>query len=172
RRISGGMNMRFAWAGNNWPVTWYFRDLTNVNYFGTNPTIDTARDAVRDAVAVYISEDLEGTVGPLLEDRYYRFEYMRMWWPSWNYYNLNATRAANALDLSPTNTQAAQIRHGIWDIWWARDYTRYGEATGDNVSIESWDPGEHLLFYVRKDVASQVWNLGLGEGTVVTSVDE
>jgi uncharacterized protein (TIGR03663 family) len=172
RRISGGLNMRFAWAGNNWPVTWYFRDLTNVNYFGTNPTIDATRDAVRDAVAVYISEDLEGTVGPLLEDRYYRFEYMRMWWPSWNYYNLNATRAANALDFAPANTQAAQVRHGIWDIWWARDYTRYGEATGSNISVDTWDPGERLLFYVRKDVASQVWNLGLGEGTAISSISE
>lgn len=171
RRVSGGMNMRIAWAGNNWPVTWYFRDFTNINYFGTDPTIDAARDAMRDAVAVYISEDLEARIGPLLEDRYYRFEYMRMWWPSWNYYNLNATRAANALDFSPENTQAAQVRHGIWDIWWARDYTRYGEATGEDYSPENWNPGEHLLFYVRKDIASQVWNLGLGDGTALNSLD-
>jgi sugar lactone lactonase YvrE len=126
---------------------------------------------MRDAVAVYISEDLEGRIGPLLEDRYFRFEYMRMWWPSWNYYNLNATRAANALDFSPSNTQAAQIRHGIWDIWWARDYTRYGEATGEDYSPENWNPGEHLLFYVRKDIASQVWNLGLGDGTALNPLD-
>lgn len=174
-RISGGLSMRFAWAGNNWPVTWYFRDLTNVNYFGTNPTIDATRDAVRDAVAVYISEDLEGTVGPLLEDRYYRFEYMRMWWPSWNYYNLNADRMAGAsgpLNFSPENVQGAQFRRGLFDIWWSRDYTRYGEATGDNITMETWDPGERLLFYVRKDVASQVWNLGLGEGTATTAMSE
>lgn len=169
RRVSGGMNMRFAWAGNNWPVTWYFRDLTNVNYMGTSPTIENARNGMRDAVAVYISEDLESTIGPLLEDNYYRFEYMRMWWPSWNYYNLNAQRAANALDFSSENTQAAQIRWGIWDIWWARDYTRYGEATGENYSPENWNPGEHLIFYVRKDIAAQVWNLGLGEGSAVNT---
>jgi uncharacterized protein (TIGR03663 family) len=174
RRVSGGMNMRFAWAGNNWPVTWYFRDLTNVNYMGANAnavTLDSAREGIRDAVAVYISEDMEGLIGPLLEDSYYRFDYMRMWWPSWNYYNLNAQRTLNALDFSAENSQAAQIRRGIWDIWWARDYTTYGEATSEDYSPESWNPGEHLLFYVRKDVAAQVWNLGLGDGTALNPME-
>jgi hypothetical protein len=122
-----------------------------------------------------LGEDLEGTVGPLLEDRYYRFEYMRMWWPSWNYYNLNADRMAGAsgpLNFSPDNVQGAAIRRGLFDIWWSRDYTRYGEAVGDDYSLDTWDPGERLLFYVRKDIASQVWNLGLGEGTAANPLTQ
>lgn len=167
RRVSGGMSMRFAWGGNSWPVTWYFRDLTNQSFFAGNPT----PDAVRDAVAVYASEDIRSRVEPLLEDRYYRFEYMRMWWPSWNYFNLNATRVANALDFSPSNTQAAEIRHGIWDIFWARDYSRYGRAVGEDYSPQNWNPGERLYFYVRKDIAAQVWNLGVGEGMALNPLD-
>lgn len=167
RRVSGGMSMRFAWGGNSWPVTWYFRDLTNQSFFAGNPS----PDAVRDAIAVYASEDIRARVEPLLEDRYYRFEYMRMWWPSWNYFNLNATRVANALDLSPTNTQAAEIRHGIWDIFWARDYSRYGRAVGEDFSVQNWVPGERLYFYVRKDIAAQVWNLGVGEGMAMNPLD-
>lgn len=164
RRTAGGMNMRFAWGGNSWPVTWYFRDLTNDVFFGGNPS----PDFLRDAVAVYASHDIRSRVEPLLEDRYYRFEYMRMWWPSWNYFNLNAQRAANALDFSPTNTQAAEIRRGIWDIFWSRDYARYGQAVGEDFSVENWNPGERLYFYVRRDIAQQVWNLGVGGGEALT----
>lgn len=167
RRTTGGMSMRFAWGGNSWPVTWYFRNLTNATFFGGNPTAD----ALRDAVAVYASHDIRARVEPLLEDRYYRFEYMRMWWPSWNYYNLSAQRVANAWDFNPTNTQAAEIRRGIWDIWWARDHTRYGRAVGEDTSLQNWNPGERLYFYVRKDIAAQIWNLGVGEGTVLNPLE-
>jgi uncharacterized protein (TIGR03663 family) len=166
RRTAGENSLRFAWGGNAWPVTWYFRDLNNATFFGGNPT----PDALRDAVAVYASEDIRSRVEPLLGDNYYRYEYMRMWWPSWNYYNLNAQRVANAFDFSPANTQAGQIRRGIWDIFLNRDYTAYGEATGEDYSLTNWNPGEPLYFYVRKDIAQQIWNLGVGEGTVVTEV--
>jgi uncharacterized protein (TIGR03663 family) len=166
RRTAGGMNKRFAWGGNSWPVTWYFRNLTNDVFFGSNPT----PDYLRDAVAVYASHDIRARVEPLLGDRYYRFEYMRMWWPSWNYFNLNAQRAANALDFSPSNTQAAEIRRGIWDIFWARDYTRYGQAVGEDYSVENWNPGERLYFYVRRDIAQQVWNLGVGGGEALVGL--
>lgn len=161
RRTAGELNMRFAWGGNAWPVSWYFRDLTNAVFFGDNPT----PDALRDAVAVYASEDVRARVEPLLGDNYYRFEYMRMWWPSWNYYNLSADRVANAWDFNATNTQAGQLRRGLFDIWLNRDFTAYGQATGESYSLTNWNPGEKLYFYVRKDIAQQIWNLGVGEGS-------
>jgi DNA-binding beta-propeller fold protein YncE len=163
RRTAGEMNLDFAWGGNSWPVTWYFRDLTNATFFGGNPT----PEYLDGSVAVYASEDIRSRVEPLLGDDYYRFEYMRMWWPSWNYYNLNATRMNEAWDFSPENTRAGQIREGLWDIWWNRDYSTYGNAMGEDYALTNWNPGERLYFYVRKDVASQIWNLGLGEGTVL-----
>ncbi|MBE2182318.1 MAG: TIGR03663 family protein [Anaerolineae bacterium] len=168
RRTAGEMNLRFAWGGNAWPVTWYFRDLTNATFFGENPT----PDALRDAVAVYASQDIRSRVEPLLGDEYYRFEYMRMWWPSWNYYNLDANRMQGAWDFSPSNPNAGNIRRGLWDIWLNRDFTAYGNATGEDFSVNNWNPGERLYFYVRKDVASQIWNLGVGEGTTVTSTGQ
>lgn len=168
RRTAGEMNLRFAWGGNAWPVTWYFRDLTNATFFGDNPT----PDALRDVVAVYASQDIRSRVEPLLGDNYYRFEYMRMWWPSWNYYNLDAGRMQGAWDFAPTNTNAGNIRRGLWDIWLNRDFTAYGNATGEDFSLNNWNPGERLYFYVRKDIASQIWNLGVGDGTTVTSTGQ
>jgi hypothetical protein len=38
--------------------------------------------------------------------------------------------------------------------------------------MDTWDPGERLLFYVRKDIAAQVWNLGLGDGTAMNGMTE
>jgi sugar lactone lactonase YvrE len=165
RRTSDGLNMRFAWGGNAWPVTWYFRDLNNAVFFGGNPTFQV----LEDAVAVYASGDIRARVEPLLEDRYYRFEYIRMWWPMQDYFNLTPQRVMNAFDPTPTNTQASEIRRGLFDIWWSRDYTRYGEAVGGDYSLRNWPVSERLYFYVRKDIAAQVWNLGVGDGTALAA---
>ncbi len=162
-RTTDGMSVRFAWGGNAWPVTWYFRHLTNASFFAGNPT----PQALNDAVMVYVSDDIKARVDPLLEDRYYQFHWIRMWWPDQDYFYLTGQRVLNALDFSPENTQAAQIRRGMFDIWWKRDYTTYGQAIGKDYSLEHWPVSEGLTLYVRKDVAAQVWNLGSGEGTVL-----
>ncbi|NDJ61832.1 MAG: hypothetical protein GYB67_11950 [Chloroflexi bacterium] len=159
-RTTDGPNLDFAWGGNAWPVTWYFRNLNNATFFGQNPTLQ----AVDGRAAVYASQDIRARVEPLLEDRYYRFEYIRMWWPMQDYFNLTPQRVTNALDFSPTNTQASEIRLGMFDIWWSRDYTRYGQAVGTDFSLQNWPVAERLYFYVRKDIAAQVWNLGVGDG--------
>ncbi|MFN8528205.1 MAG: TIGR03663 family protein [Anaerolineae bacterium] len=166
RRTTDGMNIRFAWGGNAWPVTWYFRHLTNVTYFRENPTLQQ----VQDAAVIYVSADVRSRLEPLLEDRYYRFEYQRMWWPDQEYFNLTPERVINALDLSGSNPQSAQIRQGMWDIWWARDYTEYGIATGRDYSYTNWPVSERLYFYVRKDVAAQVWNMGTGGATTIADL--
>jgi uncharacterized protein (TIGR03663 family) len=167
RRTTDGMNVKFAWGGNAWPVTWYFRDLTNATFFGENPTAQ----ALNDAVVVYASNDIRSRVEPLLEDRYIRFEYIRMWWPDQEYFYLTAQRVINTFDFSPENTNAALIRRGMFDIWWNRDYTRYGQAISKDYSLQNWPVSERFFFYVRKDVAAQVWNLGTGEGTVLNPLE-
>jgi len=167
RRTTDGMNLKFAWGGNAWPVTWYFRDMPNATFFASNPT----PGVIGDAVAVYASDDIRSRVEPLLEERYYHFEYVRMWWPDQEYFYMNGTRVLNTLDFSPENTNAAVVREGIFNIWWNRDYAKYGEATGRDYSLANWPVSESMHFYVRKDVAAQVWNLGVGEGTVFSPLD-
>ncbi len=168
RRTTEGLDIRFAWGGNAWPTTWYFRDLDNAVFFGQNPSFQQ----MDGAIAVYASSDIRARVEPLLEDRYYRFEYMRMWWPMQDYFGLTTDRVLNAFDFTPTNAQASEIRRGMFDIWWARDYNRYGEAVGGDYSLRNWPVSEKLYFYVRKDIAAQVWNLGVGDGTAFTGAGE
>ena len=167
RRTTDGMNIKFAWGGNAWPVTWYFRHLTNATFFAGNPS----PGSINDAAMVYASDDIQSRVEPLLEDNYYRFEYIRMWWPDQEYFGLSAQRVLNALDFSPSNTEAAQIREGMFNIWWNRNYTVYGQAINRDYSLDHWPVAERFSLYVRKDVAAQVWNLGVGEGTVMNPLE-
>ncbi len=167
RRTTNGMDIRFAWGGNAWPASWYFRHLRFATYFGQDPSPGT----LNDAVAVYASSDIRGRVEPLLEDRYVRFDYTRMWWPMQDYFNLNAQRVDTVFDFSGSNPVSAQLREGLLDIWWSRDYTAYGQATGGDFSLTNWPVSETMSFYVRKDVAAQIWSLGVGDALAQNAAD-
>ena len=168
-RITDGNDLKFAYDNEvSWPYSWYFRNFDNVVYVGENPTIQQ----LDDAVAVVVGAANLNKVEPILEDRYIRFDYMRLWWPMQEYFGLTPTRVNNALSLNPSNTQAAQIRRGIFDIWWSRDYSTFGEAVEKDYSIENWPVSDRMHFYVRKDFAAQIWEYGVGEGGVANPLDE
>jgi DNA-binding beta-propeller fold protein YncE len=54
-----------------------------------------------------------------------------------------------------------EMRQALWEIWFNRDYTRYGQVTQRDFSLRNWNPAEKFKLYVRKDVASQVWDYGI-----------
>jgi DNA-binding beta-propeller fold protein YncE len=104
-------------------------------------------------------------ITPALGDEFYQFDYIRMWWPNQDYFNLDRTRVLNAL----TNRD---IRQGIFDIWFDRDYTKYGQAIGStSVTLTTWQPADQMRLYVRKDVASRIWNYGVGPSEAQVTVD-
>ncbi len=162
-RVTGGMELRVAYDFKmSWPGSWYFREFTNAIYFDRNPSVQV----LDEAVAVVVGDETRGQVEPLLGDRYYHYDYVRMWWPMQDYFNLTAARVNNAFDFSADNANAALLRQGMWDIWWNRDYTRYGQATGGNFALTRWPVSDRMHFYVRKDVAAQVWDMGVGAEVV------
>ena len=64
------------------------------------------------------------------------------------------------------------IREGIFDIWFHRDYTKYGQAIGStSVTLTTWQPADQMRLYVRKDVASKIWNYGVGPSEAPVAVD-
>lgn len=163
QRVTGGMDLRVAYDYKmSWPGSWYFREFPNAVYFDRNPSVQV----LDEAVAVVIGSESRAQVEPLLGDRYYHQEFVRMWWPMQDYFNLTAARIDNVFDFSPANSNAALLRRGLWDIWWNRDYTTYGQATGGNFSLGQWPVSDRMHFYVRKDVAAQIWDLGVGAEVV------
>lgn len=168
-RTTDGLDMRFAYDNEvSWPYSWYFRDFTDAVFVGSNPTVQN----LDDAIVVVVGEGNRSKVEPILEDRYIRFEHMRLWWPMQDYFNLTPERVVNAFDFSGTNPESSNIRRGMFEIWWSRDYSTYGSAVGKNFEITSWPVSDRMHFYIRKDIASQIWSYGVGDGADFVTLDD
>jgi DNA-binding beta-propeller fold protein YncE len=65
-----------------------------------------------------------------------------------------------------------QIRAGIFQIWFNRDYTQYAQATGHaDLTLSTWQPADQMRMYIRKDVVAQIWNYGVAPAASVQTVD-
>jgi predicted membrane-bound mannosyltransferase/DNA-binding beta-propeller fold protein YncE len=155
-RTAGGLNAIVAYdasapdTGVSWPMVWYLRDFTALRSF------DSPTRSLREAVAVIVDEKNFDKINAALGNEFYEFDYIRMWWPNQDYFNLDQTRVLNAI----TNPA---IRSGIFDIWLDRDYTQYSQATGSSsMTLTTWSPADRMKLFVRKDVASKIWNYGVG----------
>lgn len=174
---TNGNNIRYAYDNKmSWPGVWYFRHFENKAYMGENPTLHS----MEDAAVVMVGEGNRSVVEPLLEDRYQRFDYSRMWWPMMDYFDLNPQRIVDTFYLSPASDmpeelqkaqKAAQVRRGLFDIWWNRDYTEYGSALGKTYDLAAWPVQDKMYMYVRKDIAAQVWQYGVGDGSAANPVN-
>lgn len=149
-RTTGGMDIIVGYDDEvSWPMSWYMRDFRNARFYGNQPGRD-----LRDAPAIIVGDRNYSALEPIVGDAYYRFDYVRMVWPNQDYFNLNAERVRNALS-------DQQIMAGIFDIWLHRDFTRYGQATGQtSVTDETWQPSGRMRLYVRKDTAASIWQYG------------
>lgn len=193
-RTTGGMGVALAYdasapdTGVSWPIVWYLRDFTNQRAF------DQPTRALRDSVVVIVDEKNFDKIERALGPAYYRMDYIRMWWPMQHYFNLvnerdpsipfdenypckgllgffrlfksrDYTRVCHALS-------DPDIRAGILQIWLNRDYTLYSQATGTTtLTLTTWDPADRMRLYIRNDVASQIWNYGIGPSVSETTVD-
>jgi uncharacterized protein (TIGR03663 family) len=165
-QTTDGYDVRVAWDDTvSWPFSWYMRNYDNDIFIGSNPNTQN----LSDAVVIVVGTDKQSQIEPIIEDRYHRFEYIRMWWPMQDYFNLTTGRIANTFSGTP---EAAQIRRGLFDIWWSRDYSTYANALNKDMSLNSWPMAGRMYVYVRKDVAAQVWSYGVGEGAVLNPLDE
>lgn len=166
-RMTDGRDLKFVYDDEvSWPYSWYFRDFTDAIFVGGNPTVQNTEDAI----FVVVGSGHRGDVEPILEDRYIRREHMRMWWPMQEYFGLTPQRILNILDFSPHNANATALRKGIFDIWWSRDYQQYGEATGKDFSLTNWPVSDRMHVYIRKDFAAMIWEYGLGDGVVPSTI--
>jgi DNA-binding beta-propeller fold protein YncE len=123
-----GNNMRIVFDDeSSWPFTWYLRDYPNYGYLrGEAGSVDPS--ALDGAKVVIVGSKKSGDVRQILGDRFYEFDYIRLWWPMQEYFNLTYQRVANAFSTDADNVAARYYRQGMWDIWLNRDYTTYGQA--------------------------------------------
>jgi DNA-binding beta-propeller fold protein YncE len=75
--------------------------------------------------------------------------------PNQDYFNLDRTRIE--CDFEPADPE------GIFDIWLDRDFTKYAQAVGStSMTLTTWQPADQMKLFIRKDVASKIWNYGVG----------
>ncbi len=166
-KTTDGYGLRVAYDNRvSWPYSWYFRNFYNAIYFGEQPS----RGLIGDAPVVVAGPDNWAKVEPILGDRYYTFEYIRMWWPMQDYFDLDARDFANFF-------ADPDMQRGIWDIFYRRDYTAYSQAVTDyrasqpSFALSDWPVAERMRLYVRKDVVAQVWDYGVTASEIATSID-
>lgn len=151
RRTTGSLDIQVGYDNaTNYPYWWYLRNYPNKIYYGADPT-----RSLRDAPAIAVGAENYSKIEPVVRDDFYLFEYIRLWWPNQDYFDLTWDRIWNAV-------RDPQLRTAIFEIWLNRDYTAYFNATGQNLSLTNWTPADNMRLYLRKDVAAQIWDYGVG----------
>jgi predicted membrane-bound mannosyltransferase/sugar lactone lactonase YvrE len=154
RRTAGDNQMVVAYDNKStYPFWWYLRNYPNARYYAANPTRD-----LRDSPVIIVGSENYGKIEPIVGQAFDRFEYIRMWWPNQDYYNLTWERIKNAF-VDPA------MRSALFQIWLNRDFTEYSQVVDRDMSPPNWQPSETMRMYLRKDITSQIWNYGVGPST-------
>jgi predicted membrane-bound mannosyltransferase/sugar lactone lactonase YvrE len=152
-RTTDGLAMEIAYDNlTTYPFWWYFRNFTNIRYYGDSPTRD-----LRDAPAILVGDRNYSKIEPIVGQAYHSFEYVRIWWPNEQYRNLTWDRIVNAI-------VDREWRAAVFQIWLNRDYTLFGQLINQDMSLPNWQPGERMRLYLRKDVMAQIWEYGTVPG--------
>ncbi len=160
RRTTDGLSIEVAYDDEmTYPYWWYLRNYPNKKFYGKSPTRD-----LRDAPVIVVGSANYDKIEPVVAQGYYMFEYNRIWWPYQGYFNLTWNRLGYALG-NP------QMRRAIFDIWLNRDYNRFAELNGLDMSLPNWDPAQRFRLYIRKDVAAKIWNYGVAPTAEQTVID-
>jgi uncharacterized protein (TIGR03663 family) len=123
----------------SWPLEWYMREYPNRQFYGETPTREKL-----DVPIVIAGAKNDDKVRPFLGDRYYRFERRLVWWPNQQYMDLTFERIRDIL----TSPEKREI---LWKILYFREYPR---------TTDDWYHVHNFYYYVRKDVAQQLWDFG------------
>jgi uncharacterized protein (TIGR03663 family) len=149
RRTTDGLGIQVAYDNEtSYPYWWYLRNYPNAQYYGQNPS-----RTLRDAPVILVGDANYGKIEPVVANLYDQFDYIRLWWPNQDYYDLTWERIRDAW------TDPA-MRDALFQIWLNRDYTRYGEVTGRDMSLSNWSPAARMRLYIRKDITAKLWNYG------------
>ena len=160
RRLTGGLDIKVAYDNHGlYPYWWYLRNYPNKIVYLEEPT-----RTLEEADLIIAGSDKYDKIDAIVRDNFYVYEYTRLWWPMQDYWNLNWERISDALS-------NADMRQGLFDIWLNRDYSEYSIASDNQyLTLNNWIPSEKMRFYVRKDIAAQMWQLNT-EASMLQTVE-
>jgi len=95
RRTTDGLDIVVAYDDETtYPYWWYLRNYPNQKYYGPNPTRE-----LRDAPVILVGDNNFDKIEPVVGQAYHQFDYIRIWWPNQDYYNLTWERMKAVLDV-------------------------------------------------------------------------
>lgn len=158
-RLYGDKSIRVAYDNDvSWPFTWYLREYPNRHYFG-----DAPNNTLNESPFIIVGSLNWGKVEPYLGNNYESRTYTFLWWPmeeyryiSWDAI-LGNPNAELRMGLGNPN-----VRQAIWNIFFYRDYQKYGEVFGGTYTASQWPLRHELRVYIRKDVLANLWDYGIG----------
>jgi sugar lactone lactonase YvrE len=158
-RLHGDRSLKVAYDNiSSWPYTWYLRDYPNRLYFGETPGRNIA-----DYPVIIVGDNNYSKVEPLVQDDYEVSTHTFIWWPMEEYRRISWSAIVGDPNVPAEERRGlgrAGVRQALWDIFWYRDYTRYGEVFGGRYAASEWPLRRPLRLYIRKDVYAQLWDYG------------
>ena len=150
RRTTNGLAIEVAYDDvTSYPYWWYLRNYPNQRFYGSAPGRE-----LRDYPIILVGDANFDKIEPIVGQAYYRFDYIRMWWPNQDYFGLTTDSLRETIS-NP------EMRAAIFDIWLNRDYEAYSQVRGGDFSLPNWTPSAQMRMYVRKDVAASMWDYGI-----------
>ncbi len=143
----------------SWPLSWYLRRYTQQRFYGANPD-----RTLREVPVILVGAKNYAQIEPIVANRYVRFDYQRMVWPTEDYRGLTWARIWNAL-------RDPAMRAALFQIWLHRDFTLYNQVTGKDLRPSNWSPSDTMRLYVRNDVAAKMWEFGTASVALPTETD-
>ncbi|PKO06914.1 MAG: hypothetical protein CVU41_04655 [Chloroflexi bacterium HGW-Chloroflexi-3] len=150
KRTVGEKKINVAYDNDSlYPYWWYFRDYPNKQWYTDKPTRDLLNSPI-----ILASDQNYSKIDSLVKDDYVKYDYIRLVWPTQDYYFLTWERIRYAI----TN---ADMRSALFQIWLNKDYSKYAAIKGrGDLTISTWSPSDPIRMYIRKDVVGQIWNYG------------
>jgi predicted membrane-bound mannosyltransferase len=178
-----------------YPYWWYMRRFTNKIDFDVNPTRDARR-----ALVIAVGDENLSKITPVVRQDYFEFTGMRLWWPNMDYWNLKwntiASEYSNALQKKVAGTDQTipsmnilgyleyawphvepfftdpKVRSAVFQIWFNDDYTQWASLKNSIAySLTDWGVAARMHYYIRKDIAAQLWPFGASAQPILTPVD-
>ncbi|MFN2138372.1 MAG: flippase activity-associated protein Agl23, partial [Candidatus Promineifilaceae bacterium] len=160
-RLYGDKSIKVAFDSDvSWPLTWYLRDYPQRVFFGENPS-----QSLNDSPVIIVGAQNWNSVEPYLGNNYEYTEHTFLWWPMEEYRNISWNAILGDPATPPESRRGLgnpEVREALWDIFFYRDYEKYGQVFGGIYTAGEWPLRHNLRLYIRNDVLPTMWDYGVG----------
>ena len=175
-RLHGDKSVKVAWGDDGtWPMQWYLKDYPNRFFAGKQPTA-----GITDYPVVVVGSRNWNEFEAFLDDDDYQKQTLTfLWWPMEKYRDISWSAVFGRRDFidetgSTTTGRGildADVRQALWDIFFYRDYEKYGEVFGGSYRVGEWPLRADLRLYIRRDVLANLWDYGVRAAGIEPPVD-